>query len=175
MHSSVVVAICEGLAASGIGALRFNFRGVGGSEGSFGGGVGERSDTWGALDFLAAEAAVDVGRICLAGYSFGALVALSAVDERVRAVAAVSPPLNAQSLADTRLHCPALFVFGGRDAIAPADRLSEAARRLAEECQVVVIANADHFWWGQEEAAAREVVDFFRGQAGTPGTVTASS
>jgi alpha/beta superfamily hydrolase len=169
MHNSVVVAICEELSANGFAALRFNFRGVGGSEGSSGGGVGEESDARAALDFLGAEATVDSGQLCLAGYSFGALVALSAVDERVRAVVAVSPPLGPQSLvgppvrqAGMRLHCPALFVFGGRDAMAPADRLSDAARALGEECQVVVVPDADHFWWGQEDALAREVVGFFR-------------
>src|SRR4030042_2784931 len=113
MGNSVVVAICNGLVAEGMGALRFNFRGVGGSEGSFGGGGEERGDVRAALDYLEGEQAVDGGRIGLAGYSFGALVALAAVDERVRGVAAVSPPLAMQGLSAWELRCPALFVFGG--------------------------------------------------------------
>jgi uncharacterized protein len=162
MHNSVVVAICEGLAAEGMGALRFNFRGVGGSEGSFGGGVEERRDVQAALDYLEGEPAVDGGRIGLAGYSFGALVALSAVDERVRGVAAVSPPLAMQDLSGRELRCPSLFVFGGKDAIAPADRLADVASALVGEHRAIVVPGADHFWWGQEDVLVKEVVVFFR-------------
>ena len=163
MHNSVVVAICEGLAADGMGALRFNFRGVGGSEGSFGGGVEERRDVQAALDYLEGEPAVDKGRIGLAGYSFGALVALSAVDERVRGVAAVSPLLAMQDLSGRELRCPSLFVFGGEDAIAPADRLADVASALVGEHRAIVVPGADHFWWGQEDVLVKEVVAFFQG------------
>ena len=163
MGNSVVVAICEGLAAEGMAALRFNFRGAGGSEGSFGGGVEERGDVRAALDYLEGEPAVDGGRIGLAGYSFGALVALAAVDERVRGVAAVSPPLAMQDLSAWELRCPSLFVFGGEDAIAPADRLADVAPALVGEHRAVVVPGADHFWSGRREALVREVVAFFRG------------
>ena len=167
MHNSVVVAICEGLCADGMGALRFNFRGVGGSGGSFGGGVEERRDVRAALDYLEGNPAVDGGRIGLAGYSFGALVALSAVDERVQGVAAVSPPLAMQDLSGRELRCPPLFVFGGEDAIAPADRLADVASALVGEHRAIVVPGADHFWWGQEEVLVREVVAFFQGVMGS--------
>jgi uncharacterized protein len=163
MHNSVVVAICEGLCAEGMGALRFNFRGVGGSEGSFGGGSEERRDVRAALDYLEGEPAVDGGRIGLAGYSFGALVALAVVDERVQGVAAVSPPLAMQDLSGRELRRPSLFVFGGEDAIAPADRLADLASALVGEHRTVVVPGADHFWWGQEEVLVKEVVAFFQG------------
>jgi hypothetical protein len=167
MHNSVVVAICEGLCAEGMGALRFNFRGVGGSEGSFGGGSEERRDVQAALDYLEGEPAVDKGRIGLAGYSFGALVALSAVDERVRGVAAISPPLAMQDLSGRELRCPSLFVFGGEDAIAPADRLADVASALVGKHRAIVVPGADHFWWGQEEVLVKEVVGFFQGIMGS--------
>jgi len=167
MHNPVVVAICEGLCADGMGALRFNFRGVGGSGGSFGGGVEERRDVRAALDYLEGNPAVDGGRIGLAGYSFGALVALSAVDERVQGVAAVSPPLAMQDLSGRELRCPPLFVFGGEDAIAPADRLADVASALVGEHRAIVVPGADHFWWGQEEVLVKEVVAFFQGVMGS--------
>jgi alpha/beta superfamily hydrolase len=167
MHNSVVVAICEGLCAEGMGALRFNFRGVGGSGGSFGGGSEERRDVQAVLDYLEREPTVDGGRIGLAGYSFGALVALSAVDERVQGVAAVSPPLAMQDLSGRELRCPSLFVFGGEDAIAPADRLADLASALVGEHRAIVVPGADHFWWGQEEVLVKEVVAFFQGVMGS--------
>ncbi len=166
MHNSVVVAICEGLASAGIGALRFNFRGSGASQGSYGGGIEERGDVQAALDYLEGAPDVDGGRMGLAGYSFGALVALTAVDERVRGVAAVSPPLAMQDLSGWELRCPALFVFGADDVIAPAERLEDIVPSLKGEHRKVIVPGADHFWWGQEEAMTKEVVAFFQGILG---------
>lgn len=170
MHNSVVVAICEGLAAAGMGALRFNFRGSGASQGSFGGGIEERIDVQAALDYLERAPHVDGGRMGLAGYSFGALVALTAVDERARGVAAVSPPLAMQDLSGWELPCPSLFVFGADDAIAPAERLADIVLSLKGGHQRVIVPGADHFWWGREEAMTeamtKEVVGFFQGIMG---------
>lgn len=165
MQNSVVVAICDALAAHGMAALRFNFRGVGASDGSYGGGEDERRDVRAAIDFLASQPEIDPRRLCLAGYSFGALVALSAGDERVRALAAISPPLSPPSFATPSLRCPALFVFGERDPIAPADGLETSGIELPEGSRVTVIRGADHFWRGQEQAVAAAVVGFFRGHA----------
>jgi uncharacterized protein len=162
MQNSVVVAICDALAVDGMAALRFNFRGVGASDGSYGGGKDERRDVRAAIDFLASQPEMDPRRLCLAGYSFGALVALSAGDERVRALAAISPPLSPPSFASPRLRCPALFVFGERDTISPADGLETSGIELPEGSRVAVIRGADHFWRGEEKAVAAAVVEFFR-------------
>jgi hypothetical protein len=161
MNNSVVIAICESLAESGISALRFDFRGAGGSEGSFGGGVEEPEDVRAALDFLETRPSVQRDRLGVAGYSFGANVALSTADERVRALVAVSPPLSMGG-GPLRLHCPALFVFGERDAIAPADALSKVAPASSAEQETVIIPGADHFWAGKADEAAAQVADFFR-------------
>jgi alpha/beta superfamily hydrolase len=163
MHNSVVVAICEELASAGMGALRFNFRGSGASQGSFGGGIEERDDVQAALDYLEGAHGVDGGRMGLAGYSFGALVALTAVDERVRGVAAVSPPLAMQNLSEWELRCPALFVFGADDVIAPAERLEDIVPSLKGEYQKVIVPGADHFWWGREKVVAKKITAFFQG------------
>ena len=81
MHNNVVVAICGAAAERGIAALRFNFRGVGGSEGSFGDGVGERADADAALAHLRQLPEVEQHRVGIVGYSFGAAVALLVVGE----------------------------------------------------------------------------------------------
>jgi hypothetical protein len=167
MDNWLVVAICEKLADGGIAALRFNFRGTGGSEGSFGGGIEERQDVRAALDFLATRPSVRADRVGLAGYSFGALVALSTADERVRALAAVSPPLSMGG-PPLQLPGPVLFVFGERDAIAPAAGLSELAPRSFADQEIVIVPGADHFWGGKAETAAAHVADFFRRKLGTP-------
>jgi alpha/beta superfamily hydrolase len=135
---------------------------VGGSGGSYGGGTGEGQDARAAIDFLAGLPEVDGGRLGLAGYSFGAVVALSAADERVRALVAVSPPAGGLDAASVRSGIPTLLVSGDQDDIAPAARLPEMATSLGPACETRSIAGADHFWWGHEEALAAAVLDFFR-------------
>jgi len=165
MENNVVVALCRALAEGGLAALRFNFRGVGGSSGAYGGGLGERQDARAALDFLAGLDGVDGDCLGLAGYSFGALVALSAADERVRALAAVSPPAGGLDLASVRQGAPTLLISGDRDDIAPAARLPEMAASmglLPAKHEVRAVAGADHFWWGHEETLAATVLEFLR-------------
>lgn len=161
MGNNVVVALCQALAESGMAALRFNFRGVGGSGGSYGAGAGERQDAQAALDFLAHLPEVDAGRLGLAGYSFGALVALGAADERVLGLAAVSPPAGGLDPASSRVPVPTLLISGDQDDIAPVGRLPEIAERLGQACEVQSVTGADHFWWGHEEALATAVLEFF--------------
>lgn len=162
MANNVVVALCRALAAAGVLALRFNFRGVGGSGGSYGGGIGERRDARAALDFLAGLPEVDGSRLGLVGYSFGALVALTAADKRVHALVAVSPPAGGLDAASCRRGIPTLLVSGDQDDIAPAARLPEMAALLGPACEVRSVAGADHFWWGREQALATVVVEFLQ-------------
>jgi alpha/beta superfamily hydrolase len=169
MENNVVVALCRALAGGGMVALRFNFRGVGESGGSYGGGLGEREDARAALDFLSGLPEVDSGRLGLAGYSFGALMALSAAEERVHALAAVSPPAGGLDRASFRSNIPTLLVSGDRDDVSPALRLPEMAASLGTPCEIRSVAGADHFWRGHEETLATAVLEFFRAQLRAPG------
>src|SRR4030042_962263 len=83
---------------------------------------GDMGNSVGVAIWQGMAGGVGGGRIGVAGSSFGALVALAAVDERVRGVAAISPPLAMQDLSSWKLRCPSLFVFGGGDALAPPAR-----------------------------------------------------
>lgn len=115
MHTPVVEALFHGLPAHGIAVLRFDFRGVGASGGTHDGGDAERLDATAAVARLAEE--VD-GPIVLAGWSFGADVALSTAPERIAGWFAVAPPLtfaHSPQSADPR---PKLLVVGGRDPVA---------------------------------------------------------
>ncbi len=159
MDNNVVVAVCRLLAARGFVALRFNFRGVGCSEGEHADGRDERFDVAAALDFLASQPSVDSRHLCLAGYSFGAVVALATPYPGLAALGAVSPPLSAKP--DVRLLCPTLFVFGERDALAPAAALDQLGIELPAGSRVAIVPGADHFWWGHEQEAADAVVAFF--------------
>lgn len=158
MHNNVVIAICEALAGRGCAALRFNFRGAGASEGSFDDGRGERDDVAAALAHLGAQPEVDAGRIGLAGYSFGAMMAAEAASGELRALALVSPPV-AQGDLRIAWGCPALVIGGDADEIGPTDRLRVVAEAPGVELQIV--EGADHFWAGSEQRMADAVADFF--------------
>ena len=162
MSNYVVVAVCQALAEAGIASLRFNYRGVGHSEGKYGDGLGERTDTAAALAYLRQLAEVEQNKVGIIGYSFGATVALMAADERVAAAAAISTPSFSQGIPNVAIRCPSLLISGEQDDIAPAASLTTLAPVIGPHCQVTVVRGADHFWWGYEQELARAVAQFFR-------------
>ena len=168
MHNSVVVALCRAAAARGIAALRFNFRGVGRSQGSFADGVGERADAAAALAHLPQLPEVDDDRVGIVGYSFGAAVALLAAGEGLRAVVAVSTPTIARGLSEIAIRCPALLVVGEQDQVAPPSRLASLGQAIGPQAELVVVPGADHFWWGAENRLAAIVSDFLERTLTTP-------
>ncbi len=160
MENSVVTAICEALAAGGIEALRFNFRGVGGSQGRYGDGVTETGDARAALDYLAQDPVVDVTRLGLCGYSFGGMVVAVAAarDARVKRLVLVSPALDGPGLEKLRDFNGALLVLAGsEDEMVTPEHLTQY---LAQALRV--ICGADHFWRGQESMLAAVVTEFFK-------------
>ncbi|MGQ9572004.1 MAG: alpha/beta hydrolase [Dehalococcoidia bacterium] len=162
MGNNVVVAICEALAEASIGSLRFNYRGVGRSEGRYSGGVGERADASAALAYLRQLSQVEHDKVGVIGYSFGAMVALMAADEQVAAAVAISPASLGQGIPDLAVRCPTLLITGDRDQFAPAASLETLAQMIGPQCEVAVVRGADHFWWGHERELAGRVVSFLR-------------
>lgn len=160
MSNNVVLAVCQGLEEQGIAAFRFNFRGVGRSQGYYGQGSSERLDAAAALDFVSADDRVHPDRLGLAGYSFGAGVALHVAvrDERVRALALVSPWLkpDESALVEHWKH-PRLLVWGDKDEYAP-DAREFGGKRRGDR---LVIAGADHLWVGKEDLLAEAVTTLF--------------
>ena len=150
MHNNVVSAVCETAIASGIAALRFNFRGVGASEGVHTRGPGEVEDTRAALDHLRVLPEIDSARLALAGYSFGAVMALlAAAGDDVRALLAVSLP-TIEPLPKSGPSCPALFVSGNEDEYADVEQLKAFVLTLGPEAELKFIPGLGHFWFGVE-------------------------
>jgi alpha/beta superfamily hydrolase len=163
MSANVVFGICQALAEAGIAALRFNFRGVGQSQGRFGGGMAEQDDARAALDLVLAAENIDKDRIGLAGYSFGGGVAaaVAAGEERIRMLALVSPALMEGNEQLKEYIKPKLIIIGENDDVIPQGELRELFEGMPEPKQYEVIAGADHFWGGYEEVVAERVTGFF--------------
>ncbi|MDO8472689.1 MAG: alpha/beta fold hydrolase [Dehalococcoidia bacterium] len=159
MSSNVVIRVCQYLEERGIAAFRFNFRGVGRSQGYHDNGKAERLDVAAALDFVSADDRVDPDRLGLAGYSFGAGVALYVAlkDERVRALALISPWLKLEeaALAERWRH-PRLLIWGSEDEYAPPEAVSGKTRS-----DYVIVPGADHLWGGSEDVMAEAVATLF--------------
>jgi uncharacterized protein len=161
MLNNVVVALAEAFAAVGFAVLRFNFRGVGRSTGHYAEGVGEQEDAKAALAWLSAEPGIDADRLFLVGYSFGARVtlAVASTDSRVRGFVVIAPPVRRgdwPSLESAR--GPKIFFCGGRDPVAPPAVLTGMIKGLPEPKRLVVFADADHFFVGQERTLAQHAV-----------------
>ena len=181
MNNGIVVEMARALAARGVIALRFNFRGVGASEGVHDDGRGERDDVAGALEKLLAQPNVDPDRVALVGYSFGACVGLACAqkDPRVSAFAAVGLSLefcysggidaiteeDEDDIGSARESpaFPKLFITGDRDQLAPPGQLLKLVEQLPEPKDVEIVPGADHFWWGAEQEVAARVADFVAG------------
>jgi uncharacterized protein len=156
MHTKAVYQGAKGLARAGCAVMRFNFRGVGRSHGTFDRGDGELEDFRAALDYMAAR--YPDTPLWAAGFSFGAWVALEtgADDERVTALIGIAPPVASsgsgmedtfpRTLASTK---PKFFVQGEADEICPLEGMWAFYGRLQEPKELVVIDAADHLFDGK--------------------------
>jgi len=164
MDNNVVSSLSKTVTQASLASFKFNFRGVGRSQGEFGRGIGEREDVEAAISFISTVKEVDSKRIGLAGYSAGAGFALpiGSNDARIKALAAVSPPLPMFDF-DFLKSCPKpkLLISGSRDDLMPTDQFLEFCRNLAEPKEYESIEGANHFWCGYESRLAAEVVAFF--------------
>ena len=146
MHNNVVESLVRVYQQAGYSTLRFNFRGVGGSQGEYDNGQGEQEDVKAALHYLAEQGKNVVD---LAGYSFGAWVnGLTRLDGGiVRQMVMVSPPVafldfgSAQPLPQLRL-----VIAGSRDEIAPPELIQTTLPTWNPGARLEIIEGADHFY-----------------------------
>jgi alpha/beta superfamily hydrolase len=157
LHNKVVYRASQALARSGFETLRFNFRGVGLSEGRYDEGRGEAEDFRAAM----AEAERSAGLpMAAGGFSFGAATALRAAagDPRVETWIVAGLPIATESGAGVPLpEAPALFITGERDTFGPP---REVERWLGGRHRLVVIPDTDHFFEGKLDAFGAIVEKF---------------
>ena len=166
MHTKVVYQGAKALTRIGCAVLRFNFRGVGRSAGSFSGGTGETDDFRAALDYMAGR--YPGARMWSAGFSFGAWVALEsgAQDDRVSALIGVAPPVATSisgrnytfehTLQSTK---PKFFVQGEADEVCPLEAMWAFYAKMPEPRELVVIDAADHLFEGKTQEAGEALED----------------
>jgi alpha/beta superfamily hydrolase len=148
MYNLVVETIVHVYNLKGYSTLKFNFRGVGGSQGTYDDGHGEQKDVLAALSFLGDRG---MAQIDLAGYSFGAWVNAHAVQEDVSVndMVMVSPPAGFMDFSTIGpMERLKLVVTGSRDDIAPADVVKQMCSVWNPKARFEIIDGADHFYGG---------------------------
>lgn len=150
MHTKVVFQGAKALARIGCVVMRFNFRGVGRSAGSWDGGRGELDDYRAALDFMAAQ--YPRLQMWAAGFSFGSYIAttVGADDDRVCSLVAVAPPVDKYEFASVKMSTkPKFIIHGERDELIAPTLVREFYARLPEPKELAVIDRANHLFEGQ--------------------------
>jgi len=150
LHTKAVYRATKALARIGCAVLRFNFRGVGSSEGTWDGGPGEIADFRAALDVMAAR--YPDTELWTAGFSFGSWVALTvgATDDRVRVLIGIAPPLDRYDFSVVAKSTkPKFFIQGEFDEICPLKRMYEFYSQVPEPKELVVIDGASHLFDGK--------------------------
>ena len=157
MYNNVVDAALQAMWELGWASLRFNFRGVGESEGEHSGGAGEAMDAAAAVKFATSQVGVRSDGAVLAGYSFGAVAAMTAAPEikDLGALVLVALPIRmADAAALKKFGGPIVLAAGDNDSYCAADRLEAIHKEMGTRSQLKIIQGADHFFGGYEEELA---------------------
>ena len=154
MDNKVVTTLTRACRQAGGVALRFNFRGVGASDGEYDAGRGETDDFLAARDWLA-DQYPDLPE-WVAGFSFGSYVAASAVSELngrgtpPTALLLVAPPVHNYGFAELEAPgCPVTVVQGEADEVVPPDQVRSWAQETVFRPELVMFADTGHFFHGR--------------------------
>lgn len=160
MYNHVVEAVCRAYQERQYTCLRFNFRGVGLSEGEHDNGVGEQDDVMAALDYLSA---LGKNEIDLVGYSFGAWINAQGLDKyhHVKRMIMISPPVNAMDYSFLSYNPKIkLVISGSHDDIAGTQGIQEGIPIWNPEAILKIIDGADHFYGSKTEELKRLIVEY---------------
>lgn len=165
MFASVIDTLFTALSEAGVMCLRFNFRGVGGSDGRHDHGHGEQLDALAAVEHMVEESPDTA--IWAVGWSFGADVALGITHPRLAGWVAVAPPLKVIAPSDMGAATderPVLLLVPEHDQFNPPERAAETTAGWTAT-RMVTIAMADHFLNGRLDAVADAAIERIAGLA----------
>ncbi len=168
MNNKLVFALYQTFVRHGFSTLRFNFRGVGRSQGSFDRGEGELSDAASALDWLQTYNP-NAGTCWVAGFSFGAWIGMQLLMRRpeIERFVAVAPPANMYDFTFLA-PCPSsgLILQGDQDTVVPADSVQRLVTKLSHQRDIKIdfrkIPGADHYFADHLETIATHVDGYIR-------------
>ena len=166
MNNKVVYTLYHAFVRQGFSALRFNFRGVGRSQGSFARGEGELSDAASALDWLQSYNA-NASACWIGGFSFGAWIGMQLLMRRpeIDGFISVAPPANLYDFGFLA-PCPSsgLIIHGDKDHLVPLEAVQKLINKLMHQRDITIdfrlVRGADHFFQSRLEELDEEVEDY---------------
>lgn len=173
MHNKVAFRTARALQELGMAVLRFNFRGVGKSTGSYDYGHGEKADVRAAIDYLLNQ--YPQANVVLAGYSFGSWVGLQVGCQHasVTHLVGIGTPVGTSDF-NFLIECtkPKLFIHGTEDEFGSVEQIQALLLSIPEPKELILIEGADHFFNSKLEALAQALIGYFK--QGAPPTTVAS-
>ena len=166
MNNRVVFIMFNNFVERGFSVLRFNFRGVGRSQGAFDNGVGELSDAAYAFDWM--QQFNSNSPFCwIGGYSFGALISMQLMMRRpeIEGFVSISPPAGTEDFSFLA-PCPSsgLIIHGDKDAHIPLDAVKKLSQKLDGQKNISVnlsiVKGADHFYKDKMDNLSKEVANY---------------
>jgi len=166
MNNKIVYALYQTFVRRGFSTLRFNFRGVGRSQGRFDNGQGELSDAASALDWMQTQNP-NTTACWIAGFSFGAWVGMQLMMRRpeIRGFISVAPPASMHDFSFLA-PCPAsgMILHGDKDEVVPQASVDKLAQKLQKQKNIKidyrVIAGSDHFFQDHIDDVSKHVNDY---------------
>jgi uncharacterized protein len=171
MNNKIVYLLYQCFVRHGFSTLRFNFRGVGRSQGSFDRGEGELSDAASALDWLQTYNP-NAPTCWIAGFSFGAWIGMQLLMRRpeIESFIAVAPPANVYDFTFLA-PCPSsgLILQGDQDTVVPLDSVQKLVTKLSHQRDIKIdfrkIAGADHYFADRLDTVAGHADNYIRAHA----------
>ena len=166
MHNKVAHTLARAFVRSGFETLRFNFRGTEASEGQYDDGIGELDDALAALNWMRERR--PAGPLWLAGFSFGAAIAIrAAINVEVNGLVSVAPAVSrfANDMVD-QPECPWLVVQGDEDELVDIEETLAWLNALDPGPEVLVVAGAEHFFHGRLNDVREAVMGFIARNGG---------
>jgi alpha/beta superfamily hydrolase len=180
MNNRIVFGIHQTFVKRGFSTLRFNFRGVGRSQGSFDRGEGELSDAAAALDWLQTYNA-NAQACWIGGFSFGAWIGMQLLMRRpeIEGFISIAPPANLYDFSFLA-PCPSsgMIVHGDKDAVVPHKEVQKLVTKLSHQREIKIdyriVPGGDHFFHTKGEELSRHIDQYLGVRASSPRTAMMS-
>ncbi len=166
MNNKIIFNLYQIFARRGFSTLRFNFRGVGRSQGQFDNGLGEMSDAASALDWVQSQNP-NTASCWIAGFSFGAWVAMQLMMRRpeIDGFISIAPPASQHDFSFLA-PCPAsgMIVHGDKDEVVPQSSVDKLAQKLQKQKNIKIdyriVEGSDHFFLDHLDALNEHIEDY---------------
>src|SRR6516165_63600 len=163
MENKVVARVARYVSEAGIEAIRFNFRGVGQSAGHFDAGRGEREDLLAVIDYV--RGISPTARLAVAGFSFGAWIALGVGDTHpaINALVGIAPPVRMFDFEFPNSSSkPRLIIYAGNDQYTDTPTTEQWLKRSNGPVESMLFPDVDHFFGVRVDDVGKKVAEFLQ-------------